>query len=292
MEFSNYLLLESDSTLDPSDLEHINEFYTADDEGQVSEENQTHLAFRPPHRSHVILGAGLAPVPSKLVQRIQRGDFIEMSELLPERLAVDPTSGDSAGSKSKKKLVTSILEWVQCFGLYTAIISKNHPERVPDLLAYQSLIIDAHREYKGDYWSGYDRRFRQRAAATQSIQWASIDSTLWSMAFASRGTASRCKFCFSTCHNSDNCELNCDNQSSSSSLRSSHPSAHREYASRRCICYEWNETPSPNCSRPKCAYEHICYLCYRDPDVTSKYHKALQCSRWKPGVLQRPSVGK
>ena len=159
-----------------------------------------------------------------------------MSELLPERLASDSTSGDSSLHRSKGKLVTSILEWVQCFSLYTAIISKKQPDRVADLLAYQSLIIDAHREYKGDYWSGYDRRFRQRAAATQSIHWASIDSTLWSLAFASRGTTSRCKYCFSTSHSAEYCDLNSSAQPPTSRIPT--PSRYCDQAPRRRVCFE------------------------------------------------------
>lgn len=173
-----------------------------------------------PKASQAILGAGLPPVPSKLVRRIECGEFIELSELLPEKLSFDVAEEDSGKGKSKKKLITSILEWVQCFSLYTAIISQKQPERVPDLLGYQSLIIDAHREFKGDYWMGYDRRFRLRAAAASQVdKWANVDITLWSLAFASRGSSARCKFCFSTSHDSSTCDLSSDTQSSSAPYR-------------------------------------------------------------------------
>lgn len=72
-----------------------------------------------PKASQAILGAGLPPVPSKLVRRIECGEFIELSELLPEKLSFDVAEEDSGKGKSKKKLITSILEWVQCFSLYT-----------------------------------------------------------------------------------------------------------------------------------------------------------------------------
>ena len=46
--------------------------------------------FLPPRvNSAVLLGAGLPPIPTKLVSRIEAGEFIEMAELLPDRL--DPT---------------------------------------------------------------------------------------------------------------------------------------------------------------------------------------------------------
>ena len=70
----------------------------------------------------VIFGAGLSPVPSKLVKRIEDRGFIELSDLLPERLATIFAEEDqSKSSKSRRKHITSILEWVQCFGLYTVV---------------------------------------------------------------------------------------------------------------------------------------------------------------------------
>ena len=57
-----------------------------------------------------------------------------MAELLPERLAAyTPDDDHTKASKSK---------------------------RVPDLVGYQALIMDAQREYQGECWIGYDHRFR------------------------------------------------------------------------------------------------------------------------------------
>ena len=73
-----------------------------------------------------------------------------MAELLPDRLGVSANpqntgeKEDKQLSRSKKCQVTSILEWVQCFSIYTAVIAAKHPERIQDLLGYQALIIEAH----------------------------------------------------------------------------------------------------------------------------------------------------
>ena len=67
-----------------------------------------------------------------------------MGELLPEWLGVAGMGSDDEGLKTpneKHKPVTTILEWAQCFGIYVAVISRTQPKRVPDLLAYQALII-------------------------------------------------------------------------------------------------------------------------------------------------------
>ena len=55
--------------------------------------------------------------------------------------------------------MTNILEWIQCFSVYIAVITRKQPDRIQDLLGYQSRILETHLEYAGDYWLGYDRRF-------------------------------------------------------------------------------------------------------------------------------------
>ena len=103
----------------------------------------------------------LQPVPHKLVMKIQAGEFVDMAELLPDQLGSStsiPTSQseeDKPPTKPKRKQVTNILEWVQCFNIYIAVISTKSPSHVKDLLGYQTLIIQASMEYRGDGWLGY-----------------------------------------------------------------------------------------------------------------------------------------
>lgn len=148
-------------------------------------------------------------MPQKMVTKIKSGEFVGMSELLPDRLgcskSLTPEDG-STGSKSKKRSVTNILEWIQCFNVYIAIIAKKHPERVPDLLEYQSLIIDASIQYEGDGWVGYDHRYRLSAAANSTKVWSSLDPTLWNLAFTGKAKVTRCKHCFCLTHTSSECE--------------------------------------------------------------------------------------
>ncbi len=108
----------------------------------------------------VAIGAGLPPVPKKLVKRILAGEFIDMSELLPDRLGAvggqpleDEHDHDRCkGSKPKRRQVAHILEWLQCFSVYMAVIASEKPENVQDLLGYQALILEARMEYEGDAW--------------------------------------------------------------------------------------------------------------------------------------------
>ena len=153
------------------------------------------------------IGATLPPISGKLIKRIEQGHFIEMAELLPESLGQIATDDDQpAPPKPKWRPVSDIVEWLQCFGTYIAIVSRKQPTRVIDLLGYQNLIIQAYQEYRGDRWLGYDRRFRLQVAATPSIRWAIADSTLWNIAFSGRAGVSRCSHCFSLSHQSGDCE--------------------------------------------------------------------------------------
>ena len=207
---------------------------------------------------------------------------MDMSELLPDRLgcAKTTTSDDkSLGTKSKKRAVANILEWIQCFSIYIAIIAQKSPERIPDLLGYQALIIDASIQYDGDGWMGYDRRFRLSAAANSTKSWASLDTTLWNLAFTGYARVARCKHCFCLTHASSECEWATD--ASETVTSPPHPSTYfsalpaRQY---RRICRKWNNTPG-RCPVPGCTYEHVCLNCAYDTTISNKSHKAIQCPK-------------
>ena len=244
------------------------------------------------------IGAALPPISGKLIKRIEQGHFIEMAELLPESLGQTATDDDQpAAPKPKRRPVSDIVEWLQCFETYIAIVSRKQPTRVIDLLGYQNLIIQAYQEYRGDRWLGYDRRFRLQAAATPSIRWAIADSTLWNIAFSGRAGVSRCSHCFSLSHQSGDCE----------SLPSTHgegmlykyqPLRTSQYGERTSynnklppthpprivqpVCYSFNENPKPGCKHPNCRFDHSCYWCRHDPKISNKRHKAIYCPNRPP----------
>ena len=87
------------------------------------------------------ISTGLPPIPLKLVKRIQAGEFIDMSELLPDRLGVNagpPLEGDKEESRTKYKHVANILKWVQCFSIFTAVRIQKYPEKTQDMLGVDS----------------------------------------------------------------------------------------------------------------------------------------------------------
>ena len=57
----------------------------------------------------------LPPISKKLIKRIEQGNFIEMAELLPESLGHITDEDQPAVAKSKRRPVSDIVEWLQCF---------------------------------------------------------------------------------------------------------------------------------------------------------------------------------
>ena len=103
-----------------------------------SQASRSESSMSPP----VILSSCLPPVPAKLVRRIQDGLFVEMGELSPDRLDFpDLPATEQSASTPKVQEVTDIIEWVQCFSVFTAIIHRSQPDRTPDLLGYQNLMV-------------------------------------------------------------------------------------------------------------------------------------------------------
>ena len=211
------------------------------------------------HRA-VSIGQGLPPVPKTLTNKIESREYLDMAELLLDRLGSyrSLTLEDKGGvPKLKRRAVTNSLEWIQCFSIYIAIIAQKHPERVPDLLGYQSLIIDASIQYEGDNWIGYDRRFHLSVAANSTKIRASLDPTLWNLAFAGNKRVSRCKHCFALTHPFSECEWASEAAQPISTPSQPLMDPTRQY---RRICRKWNNTPG-RCPVSGCTYEHICLAC-------------------------------
>ena len=157
----------------------------------------------------VYVGEGLTLVPAKLAAKIRRGDFVNMGELLPE-FWTPPREDDpqaKAEAKSRRaRAVQDIYTWLQCFGTYVSVLAPLHPDRVPELMAYQSTIVRASQDYAGLAWVRYDSAFRRQAALTGLTRWSAINPTIYTLCFAgSARTATRCELCFASTHTAKEC---------------------------------------------------------------------------------------
>ena len=206
----------------------------------------------------IVIGPNASLIPISVVQKIRNNEFIELADLLGDNLSEEKSLDKSKDSKRKKRKITNILQWVECFNAYVTIL--NQPDRLPDLLAYSSLIVHAARKFKGDNWIAYDRNFRKQAAATRNQKWADIDMSLWALAFAKAEPQESCSICFSLDHKTQDCE-------DYTKPTESEPSTSKQ-AKTSPICLKWNWQ---YCQSSSCTYRHnICVECHEP-------HKARNC---------------
>jgi len=125
-----------------------------------------------------LISNGFLPIPNKLVQHVEEGLFVEMAELLPSYLDSANFDTGCQQTRSHKRLpvLCDITEWVQCFEMYIAIISRHKPKRVADLMGYQMIIMEASLGSREGKWLTYDRGFRLKASVSNLKQWATIDT--------------------------------------------------------------------------------------------------------------------
>ena len=218
---------------------------------------------------------GLPSVPARLRDRITRGEFVDLNELLPECIGVDEEdvtrlSIDSGRSvqliykpssqapRTTRRRIHDIGTWLEAFTLYSRVLLDTSPEKTQALLAYQATILEANNNYQTDAWIAYDIRFRRALSSMpKQYSWQVIDPNLWQSCFTSRGRAScpRCSLIHPT--PTQQCPfrggLLLAAGSSGSPFSSSTPSFQGKQ-----ICRNFNRN---TCSNGACPRAHVCLKC-------------------------------
>ena len=231
----------------------------------------------------LILSPALDPVPQRLVQRIQSGQFVELRELLADNMAVrqrlDAAFGllplnllPSAGPRYRE--ISSILQWVYCFNLYVGVRTSDPVAR--DMLTYSRLLMREAMRHNGNGWLQYDRTFRRQISIDPTLQWNTLQSALHASTIVGNGSGNGtfCSLCRECDHAARSCALSQlqqpTNQSVSSPFiplppgpssfpTSGHTRPQPRPETARYICASWN---SGACSYPgRCIYRHVCATC-------------------------------
>ena len=265
---------------DPSDPTEVKK---TDGAGPIKKSDQAAAAKAAPP---FILGEGLPPIPAKLVAKIQRGEFVDMAELLRDNIEADrrrtkegdadPSGGQPSSSQTRRE-IPDLLSWIQCFGVYACIVAKSHPDKLQQLLAYQTMLVREARRCGGNGWQAYDTMFRQQVANDPAADWSKLNSSLYSVTFLAyqNGRGKTCLHCLETDHTGSDCALAstkgyCTARSPiNDDMRNTRGKVDRGERSTR-ICYSWNDG---RCAVPYCRYRHICAKCQGE-------HKASQCTTY------------
>ena len=226
----------------------------------------------PDPQGGVYVGEGLPPVPQKIADRICRGEFVDMAEMLPEFWPVTGTEeGDHKKSAPQKlRQVTDFQTWLQCFAIYCSIRGSHDPGSVPELMAYIITISRVSQDFTGLSWVRYDSAFRCQAAISGNKRWSQINPPLYSLCFAGRAQEGRrCELCLSTVYMAARCPLQAEGdpelptrvkavESAVLSLVQSRPPVPSWQRPNAEVCRAWNAN---KCRFPWCRYRHVCSVC-------------------------------
>ena len=157
--------------------------------------------------------------------------------------------------------------WVQCFGLLTAVVAKQTPERVPDLMAYLAIVTKASQKYKWPSRLIYDQNFRMDAAA-QSL--SKVDPSTYAQCFTwqSLTLENWCTLCQSLDNSSLRCPLRPPKRPWEAAFGRNNPEPAFGRNKTPEQCKKYNQY-NGDCKYGKgCRYQHTCSGCGGDHPVT------------------------
>ena len=252
--------------------------------------SDTANADKPGDVTPFTLGEGLLPVPAKLVAKILKGDFVDMAKLLRDNMEAErrrprASSGDPPNGSCRRE-VPDLLSWIQCFGMYAAVVTSKHPDKTKQLLAYQTMIVREARRCGGKGWLAYDSMFRQQAILTPNCDWSKLNNSLYSVTFLTQqnGRGRTCPYCLETDHAAADCALAPAHRPGRQQLgreneRSYSRSSQGDRSER--ISYSWNDG---RCAMPYCCYRHVCTKCHGID------HKAINCAVYPYHPSHKPGT--
>ena len=214
----------------------------------------------------VPVGPGLPALPKKVILKIEGNDYIDFNELPPVkgkgRSVNQSLEGQfiivqAADLMQSRKTIPDLATWSQCFALFTAVVAKKRPDRVPELMAYMSIITKASQKYKWPSWVIYDQNFRLDAAGSASQPWSRVDPSLYAQCFTGQSFCSEnwCSSCQSLDHPSQRCPLRAPKRSWTNAFS---PKADTAPST---ICKKYNRYNGDCKFGKQCRYTHECSRC-------------------------------
>ena len=234
-----------------------------------------------------MLSPSLPPVPTKVMDKIANGNYVDFKELLADNVALVqrlqelgvPNGTQLLASSQRLREVQDPLTWIHCFLLYVAARVPHQETR--DLLTYGVLIINLARQHAGRGWLAYDNKFRLQKAAGSMAPWTEINASLMALtvlANVGHQTSDRaCTICYSTDHNKSECALKDLNSKKELAQDSPQPPTRN----RRNICRRFNRG---TCVNSSCRYDHTCNSCF------SQGHSALECPKGRAKASAPPPL--
>ena len=127
-----------------------------------------HLSLTLPSPQQPALNASTpgATVSPKVAEKILKGQFVDMTELLPDSWRWEDASVQlPSHCPPDRPPVTEITVWVEYFALMASVVISRFPEKAQHMFQYLRTIVCASRNFEGTAWVSYDAAFRRQSTA-------------------------------------------------------------------------------------------------------------------------------
>ena len=175
--------------------------------------------------------------------------------------------------KPKKKVISTLSEWVRCSSVYASTLCAYQPHRGPDtgMLAYLYVIASVHEEFQFAVCMAYDVAFRKKAANFRLSSWGHIDPQIYSKAFTGATkvkTGAHCSLCLSTSNSTSECPLYSSGPAKKAWTGLAGPKRLVPLHNGKEICLNFHRD---GCSKENCTRAHACsFRGHIDPQIYSK----------------------
>ena len=123
-------------------------------------------------------------------------EFVDLADFRQRSAAERTASGENSDklmvlpgfevAHSRKKPVTDIVTWVQCFSRYTAAMAQSFPDCTPGFMSHMITVLKAYAEVEEPAWWEYDEAFCEKMASTGKRSWKGMDVSLYQELCGSR----------------------------------------------------------------------------------------------------------
>ena len=129
----------------------------------------------------LVLGGGLPSIPADILRRIQKNSYVELSELLPEKIQESFLYPE--GRKKKVAPIDKFVDWpwVLAFCTYGQALLAQKPDLGGDLLTFVGTVARLARDHPGSAWAVYEQNFRANVVANPAIRWCKLDQEVWAI---------------------------------------------------------------------------------------------------------------
>ena len=232
-----------------------------------------------------LVAEGLPPIPTKIVEKIRRWEFVDLALLLQdassksEELLLQQHGSQVMifqsveQAQKRKKQIGDIVSWARAFSIYAVVLAAAEDttkEEVVGLLAHMHLMTQLARDLGGGQWLSYDSEFREWAAAKGLRKWGELNLVIYGRCLPGRVPWNHSLPTVPHSHSAPPQKPNTSNK---------RPKSQK-------VCFRWNF--SPLCDRSDgCRFAHACYHCGETA------HKGQDCGGSKRSKRERtppPSV--